>query len=187
MKWAEVDLEKAVWKYVATKTDQALIVPLSRQAVAILAELKPQTGDNPEGWVFPSPRGNPHKPVNFRVVLDTLKYLGISSDKMTGHGFRASAATLLEEMLGYDPKFINMQLAHLIKDPNGNAYRRAQFLEVRCEMMQVWADAIDKLREGEDADAVALWAKEEKARYAANKDAATREKIFAISSSAREQ
>lgn len=70
----------------------------------------------------------------------------------TGYGFRASARTMLEEVLEYDPKYIEMQLGHKVKDANGTAYNRTKFIQKRTEMMQAWADFCDGLREEHPSD-----------------------------------
>ena len=72
---------------------------------------------------------------------------------MTGHGFRAMARTVLDEVLGFRPDFIEHQLAHAVRDPNGRAYNRTAFLPERRRMMQVWADYLDRLRAGKEIDA----------------------------------
>lgn len=82
------------------------------------------------------------------AVLAALRVLGFDKDKATGHGFRASARTLLDEVLGYRPDIIEHQLAHAVKDPNGRAYNRTTHLVERARMMQEWADYLDHLRTG---------------------------------------
>jgi integrase len=182
MKWADIDFQKAEWKYIATKTDHASVVPLSRQALAILSEMKSCSGDNEAGLVFPSPvKLKQNIPISKYVILDSFKRAGIPKEQMTGHGFRAAAATILEETLGFDAKIINMQLAHVMKDPNGDAYRRAQFLDERRLMMQIWADAIDRLRQGDDPETVAYRAKEEKAKNQERKYLELKEKMKVVS------
>jgi integrase len=82
------------------------------------------------------------------AILSALKSMGISKQEMTGHGFRAIARTLLDEVLGFRPDFIEHQLAHAVRDPNGRAYNRTAHLPERREMMQEWADYLDKLKAG---------------------------------------
>lgn len=73
---------------------------------------------------------------------------------MTGRGFRATARTILDEVLGFRPDIIEHQLAHAVRDPNGNAYNRTTFLNERREMMQAWADYLDKLRREAEEDSL---------------------------------
>jgi hypothetical protein len=79
-----------------------------------------------------------------------LRRLGYTGDEMTGHGFRAMARTILDEVLGYRVEWIEAQLAHEVRDPNGTAYNRTAFLQGRREMMQGWADYLDELRSPKD-------------------------------------
>lgn len=143
--WADVDLEQAEWRYLVSKTKTDHVVPLSRQAVEILRELHPLTGC--KQYVFPNPRTS-LRPMSENAVLAALRYLGIEKDEMTGHGWRATARTLLDEVLGFRPELIEHQLAHAVKDPLGRAYNRTAHLEQRQEMMQRWADYLDQLRSG---------------------------------------
>ncbi len=140
--WADIDFENAEWRFTATKTDTAHIVPLSRQVLAILQELHPLTGHG--RYLFPSARGN-DRPMSDNAVLAAMRRLGVSKEETTGHGFRATARTLLDEVLGFRPDYIEHQLAHAVRDPNGRAYNRTAFLAARKEMMQAWADYIDSL------------------------------------------
>lgn len=82
------------------------------------------------------------------AVLSALRIMGISKEEMTGHGFRAIARTLLDEELGFRPDYIEHQLAHAVRDPNGRAYNRTSHLPERRKMMQDWADYLDKLKSG---------------------------------------
>lgn len=142
-KWADIDLEAAEWRYLVTKTDTPHIVPLSKQAVAILKEVQPVTGRGI--WVFPSNR-TATRPMSDNTVLAAMRRLDIGKDEMTGHGFRAVARTILDEVLGFRPDWIEHQLAHTVKDPNGRAYNRTAHLAERRKMMQKWADYLDKLK-----------------------------------------
>ena len=144
-KWADIDLDNAEWRYVATKTDTPHIVPLSSQALAILRELQPLTGNG--RYLFPSQR-TPSRPMSENATNGALRRLGYSGDEMTGHGFRAMARTVLDEVLGYRVDFIEHQLAHAVKDPNGRAYNRTAHLLERKAMMQAWADYLDTLKTG---------------------------------------
>ena len=84
------------------------------------------------------------------TINGALRRLGFGSDEMTGHGFRAMARTILDEVLGFRPDFIEHQLAHAVRDPNGRAYNRTAHLPERRKMMQSWADYLDKLKVGAD-------------------------------------
>jgi integrase len=144
-KWEDIDFEKAQWCYVVTKTDTPHIVPLARQAIAILKELHPLTGNNT--FVFPSARSH-DRPMSDNAILAALRRLGISKEEATGHGFRATARTLLDEVLNVRPDIIEHQLAHAVRDPNGRAYNRTAHLLDRKDMMQKWADYLEKLSQG---------------------------------------
>lgn len=147
-RWADIDLDAAEWRYLVTKTNTQHLVPLSRQAVEILRELRPLTGDNPHGWVFPGAHSN-GKPMSDAAVNTAIRALGFSTQtEITGHGFRAMARTLLHERLGMNPAAIEHQLAHAVPDALGTAYNRTKFLDERRQMMQVWADYLDKLKTG---------------------------------------
>ena len=144
-RWSDIDLETAEWRYTVTKTSTPHIVPLSRQAVAILRELHPLTGQG--RYVFPSartPKGD--RPMSNNATLAALRRMGIGKEEMTGHGFRAMARTILDEVLGFRPDIIEHQLAHAVRDPNGRAYNRTAFLPERRRMMQEWADYLDRLK-----------------------------------------
>ena len=143
--WKDIDLEAAQWRYVVTKTNTPHIVPLSRQAVEILRELHPLTGRG--RFVFPEARTN-KRPMSDNAILAAMRRMGISKEEMSGHGFRAVARTILDEVLGFRPDFIEHQLAHAVKDPNGRAYNRTAHLAERRKMMQQWADYLDKLKAG---------------------------------------
>jgi integrase len=144
-RWADVDLEKGEWRYAVSKTHTDHIVPLSTQAIAILKELHPLTGRRE--WVFPSGR-SPLRPMSENAVLAALRSLGIEKEEMSGHGFRATARTLLDEELGVRVEIIEMQLAHRVKDVHGQAYNRTKFLNERRVMMQSWSDYLDSLKGG---------------------------------------
>lgn len=143
--WSDIDLDKAEWRYLVTKTKTPHIVPLSRQAVEILTELHALTGAGQ--YVFPGARTN-GRPMSDNAILAAMRRMNIGKDEMTGHGFRAMARTILDEVLGVRPDFIEHQLAHAVKDPNGRAYNRTAHLAERKNMMQLWADYLDKLKAG---------------------------------------
>jgi integrase len=145
--WAEIDLEAAVWNIPGNKMKmkQPHIVPLCRQAVEILTELKELTGAS--RYVFPSGRSFA-RPMSNNAINAALRRMGFDKDTMTGHGFRAMARTILDEILQVRPDFIEHQLAHAVRDPNGRAYNRTAHLEERRKMMQKWADYLDGLKAG---------------------------------------
>jgi integrase len=143
--WKDIDLGAAEWRYTVTKTKTPHIVPLCRQAVEILSELKPLTGQG--RFVFPGARTN-SRPMSDNAVLAAMRRLGIAKEEMSGHGFRAVARTILDEVLGVRPDFIEHQLAHAVRDPLGRAYNRTAHLPERQKMMQKWADYLDQLKAG---------------------------------------
>ncbi len=144
-RWEDFDLDAAEWRFTASKTGTPHIVPLATQAVAILRELHPLTGRGE--YVFPSVRSN-KRPMSNNTVNVALRALGFDGDTMTGHGFRAMARTVLDEVLGFRPDYIEHQLAHAVRDPLGRAYNRTKHLPERRKMMQAWADYLDGLRSG---------------------------------------
>jgi integrase len=143
--WKDIDLDAAEWRYIASKKGNAHIVPLATQAVAILRELHALTGTG--RYVFPSARTG-ERPMSDNAVLAAMRRLGIAKDEMSGHGFRAMARTILDEVLGFRPDLIEHQLAHAVRDPNGRAYNRTAHLPERRKMMQAWSDYLDKLKAG---------------------------------------
>jgi integrase len=154
--WAEIDLEAALWTIPAARmkrskdgkeNGQPHFVPLPNQAIRILETLKPYTKST--GFVFPSERQRT-KPISENSVRSALMIMGYDSDKHTWHGFRATARTLLAERLEFDPLVIEAQLAHAVRDANGRAYNRTTYLKQRQDMMQLWADYLDKLATGAD-------------------------------------
>src|SRR3984957_1412953 len=143
--WIHFDLIAAEWRIPGDrmKMGRDLIVPLSTQALDVLRELQPLTGHGQ--YLFPSvQRGT--RPMSENTVNAGLRRLGFTGDEMTGHGFRAMARTILDEVLGYRVEWIEHQLAHEVRDHNGRAYNRTAFLQQRKEMMQGWADYLDGLR-----------------------------------------
>jgi integrase len=145
--WSEIDLETAEWNIPAERMKMKIahLVPLSHQAVDILKELQPFTGTSK--YVFPN-EWNWQKPMSENAMLAALRRMGYSKDEMTPHGFRAMARTILDEVLQVRPDFIEHQLAHAVKDPNGRAYNRTAHLAERRKMMQTWADYLDGLKSG---------------------------------------
>lgn len=149
--WAEFNLETADWIIPGAKMKREKVkikelrdhhVPLSTQAVAILKELYALTGRG--RYVFPNERSS-KRPMSDNAVLAALRRMGFTKEEMTGHGFRAMARTILEEVLDVPPHLIEHQLAHKVKDANGRAYNRTRHLKKRRMMMQTWADYLDKL------------------------------------------
>ncbi len=145
--WADIDLEAAKWCFTVTKNHTPHIVPLSHQAVEILCELHPLTGQG--RYVFPSARTpGGERPMSDNAILAALRRMGIGKEEMSGHGFRAMARTIIDELLGFRPDYIEHQLAHAVRDPNGRAYNRTAHLPERRRMMQEWADYLDRLKAG---------------------------------------
>lgn len=143
--WSEIDLGEGVWRVPAAKMKMKAphLVPLSRQAVGILSEIYPLTGHG--RFVFPSLR-SASRPMSENTLNAALRRLGYGPEEMTAHGFRSTAATLLNEM-GWNPDAIERQLAHAESNKVRAAYTHAaQYLSERKEMMQAWADHLDYLR-----------------------------------------
>lgn len=159
--WDEFDLAAATWRIaparmkgrkLAKLNGEPHAVPLSRQAVALLRELQPLTGAG--RYVFRGERDH-DRPMSANTINAALQRMGYSTqDDMTAHGFRATARTILHERLGVDPAVIEAQLAHAVKDSNGRAYNRTQFLAQRRAMLQTWADYLDELRTGSNVIAL---------------------------------
>lgn len=145
--WVEIDLEGAEWRIPGAKMKMGVdhIVPLSTQAVEILRSVYPITGHG--RYVFPSLRSE-ERPMSENTINAALRGMGYSKEIHTAHGFRAMARTILDEVLGERVDYIEHQLAHTVKDPNGRAYNRTAHLPARKKMMQSWADYLDKLRTG---------------------------------------
>ena len=145
--WAHIDLESKEWRYFVTKTETDHIVPLSTQAIEILTALFPLTGNG--RYVFPSARTpNGSRAMSDVAMLAALRRMGFDKDEMSIHGFRAMARTILDEVLGFRPDFIEHQLAHAVRDANGRAYNRTSHLKERHKMMQSWSDYLDSLKNG---------------------------------------
>lgn len=146
--WTEIDLDKAEWRIAADKMKARVphIVPLSKQAVGVLRELRPITGEG--RYAFPSVR-TPDRPMSENTVNAALRRLGYERDEMTGHGFRSMASTLLNEN-NWNRDAIERQLAHGERDAVRAAYNYAEFLPERRKMMQWWADYLGNLAKGAD-------------------------------------
>ena len=154
--WTEINLDAALWTIPAARmkrskdgkeNGQPHLVPLPTQAVQILEILKPYTEST--GLVFPGERQR-DKPISENSVRTALIAMGYTPDIQTWHGFRATARTMLAERLEFDPLLIEAQLAHAVRDANGRAYNRTTYLKQRQDMMQRWADYLDKLAAGAD-------------------------------------
>ncbi|MBU1354608.1 MAG: integrase arm-type DNA-binding domain-containing protein [Gammaproteobacteria bacterium] len=150
--WPEIDLEGALWSVPAARMKREKVgklygkphlVPLARQAVAILEELHPVTGRG--AMVFRGERTHT-RPMSDAAINAALRAMGFSADEVTGHGFRATARTMLVERLGVAESVVEAQLAHSVKDSLGRAYNRTEFIAERVAMMQSWADYLDELR-----------------------------------------
>jgi integrase len=146
--WAQIDFNAREWRYLVTKTQTQHIVPLSSQAINILNTIRPITGLGK--YVFPSARTpNGSRAMTSEALLAGLRRMGFDNTEMTVHGFRATARTILDEVLGVRQDFIEHQLAHEVKDPNGRSYNRTAHLPERHKMMQRWADYLEELKHGE--------------------------------------
>jgi integrase len=147
MEWKEIDLDTGRWNITGEKMKmrEPHLVPLPHQAVAILRELQPLTGTS--SFVFPCGRFF-SRPMSENAVNAALRRMGFEKSEITGHGFRAMARTILDEVLQVKPDYIEHQLAHAVKDTNGSAYNRTAHLKERRKMMQKWADYLDGLKAG---------------------------------------
>ncbi|KTE00782.1 integrase [Sphingopyxis sp. H038] len=145
--WAEVDVDAALWSIPAEKMKMGRPhrVPLSRQVLEILEELHALTGHG--RYLFPSFR-TIQRCMSENTVNAALRRLGYSRDEMTAHGFRAMAATLLNEMGIWNADTIEKQLAHLDASQVRRAYTRGEYWDERVRMMQHWSDYLDQLRDG---------------------------------------
>lgn len=143
--WSEFDLGTATWLIPGRRMKMRVdhIVPLASQSVAILREIYAITGGG--SYAFPSIRSR-DRPMSDNTINAALRSMGYPKDVMTGHGFRATARTILDEVLGERVDLIEHQLAHQVKDVNGRAYNRTAHLPARREMMQRWADYLDGIK-----------------------------------------
>ena len=146
MRWAEVDMEGALWRIPGerTKTGMEHLVPLSRQAMAVLERMQPLTGGGE--LVFPSPAKH-NEPMHANALLAALRRMGYQTGEITAHGFRATFSTTMNEQ-GHNPDVIERALAHVPKDKIRAAYHRAKYLDERRVLLQAWADMIDAKRNG---------------------------------------
>jgi len=153
-RWEEIDLKAALWTVPAARMKRKKVgklhgaphlVPLSTQAVEALTELQPLTGRS--AYVFPGERSH-ERPMSDAAINAAFRAMGFGQDEVTGHGFRATARTIMVEHLGVEEAVIEAQLAHAVKDSLGRAYNRTEFRVERTAMMQRWADYLDELRVG---------------------------------------
>lgn len=144
-RWEEFDLEAARWDIPAERMKMRTphIVPLSRQTVDVLNTLKTLSGSSE--WLFPGDRSS-KKPMSNNTILKALERMGYKG-RMTGHGFRGVASTLLHEQ-GYAHEHIELQLAHAPRNAVSAAYNHALYLEPRAKMMQDWADFLEQTQRG---------------------------------------
>ncbi|MCY4034254.1 MAG: integrase arm-type DNA-binding domain-containing protein [Hyphomicrobiales bacterium] len=145
--WNEVDWDESEWRIDASKMKMRRdhIVPLSRQAIKILQDIHERTGNY--RYIFPSGISPKEHPMGKNALRDALYKLGYK-EKHQVHGFRAMFRTLASERLEFNTDWVRLQLAHKVSDPLGEAYDRASYLERRHEMMQTYADYLDKLKAG---------------------------------------
>lgn len=146
MEWDELDFEKSEWHIPAHKMKLRLphIVPLSKQSLEILEEIRPLTGSGI--YVFHGRTSD--RPMSNNAILAALRNMGYTAEQMTPHGFRALARTILDEVLQIRVDLIEAQLAHRVIDSLGRAYNRTSHLPERRKMMQTWADYLDGLKAG---------------------------------------
>lgn len=144
-RWVEIDFEKAVWRIPAErmKKRREHAVPLSRQALDILRQLKAISGDSP--LIFPA-QGKPGRPLSENTLTAALRRMGFASDEMSIHGFRAMASSLLNESGKWHPDAIERALAHRDGDQVRAAYHRGAHWKERVQMAQWWSDELDGLR-----------------------------------------
>ena len=144
--WSEIDVDRAVWSIPAErmKMRRPHRVPLSRQVLEMIEQLREISGHREH--LFPC-MGSPRKPMSENGVNQALRRLGYESGEMTAHGFRATAATLLNEMGRWNPDAIERQLAHQDTSAVRRAYARGEYWDERVAMMQHWSDYLDELRD----------------------------------------
>lgn len=142
-KWSDIDFNSNQWSYYATKTKTQQIVPLSSQVVGWLKELRAINLHSE--WVFVSITDN-KKHISNMTINGALRRMGYTGEVMVAHGFRATARTLLDEKLSFNPLWIEAQLNHAVRDANGRAYNRTTYMEHRPKMIQTWSDYLDKLK-----------------------------------------
>ncbi|MBY6109115.1 tyrosine-type recombinase/integrase [Halomonas sp. DP1Y21-3] len=149
-RWADIDLDAAIWRIPEAdmKMRRPHLVPLSRQAVEKLKELKEYTGG---GELLLPGMKNPRAPIHHTTINQALFRMGFGEGKFAAHGFRATASTVLNEQ-GWNPDAIERQLAHAPSNRTRASYNHAQHMDERKEMMQWWADYLDRLRDSREAN-----------------------------------
>jgi len=152
--WSEFDLDAALWTIPAARMKRRVdgkangdphLVPLPKQAIEILKKLQPYSGKGT--LLFPGERAH-DRPISDNTLRAALLTLGYGSDVQSVHGFRATARTILAEVLNFDPLVIEAQLAHAVKDANGRSYNRTTYFQHRANLIQAWADYLDVLADG---------------------------------------
>lgn len=162
--WSEFDFERAEWviriaRMKRTRRDKEAnpkevhIVPLARQAVSILRELQPLTGGG--RLVFPGLRGK-DRPMSDATLTNALRRMGYDKDELQIHGLRAMARTMIRQELGFDAEYIERQMSHSVKGPLGSAYDRTTFMPERRQMLEAWADYLDRLKAGQADKVVSI-------------------------------
>ncbi len=145
-KWVDTNFENKTWRYTPPKTKNQTarqhIVPLSDQVLKLFQGLHQMTGHLECCFIS---RRNRNKTISESTINKRLKQYGFENGETTGHGFRATARTLLDEVLKFPIERIEQQLAHQVRDIHGRAYNRTKYLEERTVMMQSWSDYLDKL------------------------------------------
>ena len=147
--WPEFDFERCIWTIPASRMKMRAEhrVPLARQAIAILTELREFSGN--KKYVFPGLKGSSEKPLCENAFNLALRRMGYGQDEMTSHGFRSSASSILNDSDMWNPDAIERQLAHAEANPVRRIYARNAHWKLRVEMMQWWADYLEILRRGE--------------------------------------
>ena len=153
MRWPDIDLVAGQWRYTVSKTGRQHIASLPSQAVAILRELQPLTGDHE--YVFPGRGKNRSEPISSNAILQALRRAGIEKEEQTIHGYRHTASVRLNEMSRWNPDAIEAALTHKMPGTRGVYAGRAQYLDERRKMMQAWADYLDALKAGSNVVPIA--------------------------------
>ena len=145
--WNEIDWDKAVWTIPAgkMKARRTHAVPLSKQVLALLRQLRDVTGG--EGYVFPA-FYTKSRPMSENTLNSAFRRMGFSNDEITAHGLRSTASTMLNESGKWHPDAIERALSHGDSNAVRGAYNRGNYWDERVRMAQWWSDYLDKLREG---------------------------------------
>lgn len=155
--WQEVDLDKAVWTIPAShmKTHREFVVPLSRQAVVLIHELK--TTGQPGSLLFPGLR-SPERPISDNTLLSAYRYMGFAKDELSAHGWRSTFSTIAnQQKLNWkiDSDIIEAALSHKSGDKIRDIYNRTDYFDERRRLMQLWADYLDELKAGQPGREIA--------------------------------